>query len=290
MNTNNIIVNSKNRASLSSSSVNVELNTPLICGENEYFTVNIVSFHMIKSFYAIQTNLNSVFYIVLSNEVETNEYIRNIPSGNYNVSTLLKTLKELCFGLIEIEYNKTLNKFEFSRVENENTDGYDLFIRCVNCGTVLGFENNIDTLIPIDKIVSDTFVNISGYSSLLIKLNELSLINSYMNLNNDRYEINKLIGIIDIASVMPMDSIILNNDCTKYKINDKIISQFSIDITNEYNSSFPQMSDYILNLSFEKHSLPMDFNIMFNTYMTRFNDLMFYISYLFQYLGISKDE
>lgn len=285
---NNIIICSKNRSkkNLTSSTVDVILDTPLKCGENEYFTVKINSFNMIKSFYSIQTGLNSVFIIILKNNFETNEYLRSITSGNYNVALLLQELKKQAFGLVNVEYNRILNKFKFSRDENNNTAGYDLYIKCVNCGSVLGFENDKEILITTDYILSDTFVNISGYSSLLIKLENLSITNSYVNLIDTKYSINKMIGIVDISAIAPMDSIIYSNN-NQYKISDRIISNFSINIVNEDNVEFPQISDYILNLSFERHTYPVDINVLFNTFMLRFNDLMFYISYLLQYLGIA---
>lgn len=299
MNKNNIIVCSKNRSDKDTtpSVVNVSLNTPLKCGDNEYFTVSVSSFNMIKSFYNIQTGLNSVFYIILknqSNPTEIDEFIRSIPNGNYNVNTLLKVLKDITFGLLNVDYDKILNKFRFTRdLTNQNTVGYDLYLRCTNCGSVLGFIDGEEKLITEEGLVSDTFANISGYSSLLIKLDGLSLNNSYINLNDNNYDISKLLAIVDIASISPMDSIIYNgnnDDCSKYKISDKIIKQFSINIVNENNEMFPQMSDYILNLVFEKHTNNMDINTMFNLFMKRFDDLIYYITYLFQYLGVGGTD
>ena len=69
-------------------------------------------------------------------------------------------------------------------------------------------------------------------------------------------------------------------------INEKIIRNFNIEIVNENNHLIPNMSDYVLNLVFEKHSYPTDVNVLFNTFMMRFNDLIYYITYLYQYLCI----
>ena len=299
MNKNNVIVCSKNRRveNVSPSSVDIELSTPLKCADNEYFTVNIQSFNMIKSFYSIQNGLNNKFFIVMKGEngnyVE--EFIRYIPEGNYNVGSLLIKLKELCFGLVNIEYDRVLNKFKYTKLETSddyNIEGYDMYIRCENCGIILGFHDGVEKLINTETI-SDYFVNVSGYTSLILKLGGLSMSSSYINMVSSKYDISRMIGIVDIASVMPMDSIIYNSDLGdggKYKITDKIISRFSIDIVNENNVIFPQMSDYILNLVFEKHTHPIDYNLMFNSFMERFNDLMYYISYLFQYFNIGNME
>lgn len=298
MNKNNVIVCSKNRKkeNETASSVDVELNTPLKCGDNEYFTVGIQSFNMIKSFYALQNSLNDQFYIIMKGEggAYNEQFLRQIPQGNYSISSLLIELKKLCFGLVNVDYDKTLNKFKYTRLETSteyNIEGYDMYIKCINCGSVLGFKDGVEYLITTNTY-SETFVNVSGYTSLIIKIGGLSMTSSYINMVSSKYDISRMIGLIDVASVMPMDSIIYNSDSNncKYRISDKVITRFSIDIVNENNVIFPQMSDYIMNLVFEKHSHPTDINILFNTFMTRFNDLMFYISYLFQYFNISSPD
>ena len=293
MNKNNVIICSKNRRkeNTSTSSLDVELSTPLKCGENEFFTVNIQSFNMIKSFYAIQNGLNNKFFVVMKGEdgAYVEEFVRYIPQGNYTVASLLIKLQELCFNLVNVEYDRILNKFKYTKSTSPdyNIAGYDMYIRCENCGLILGFDDGVEKLINT-MTLSDNFVNVSGFTSLIIKLGGLSMSSSYINMVSSKYDISRMIGIVDIASIMPMDSIVYNSDVGQYKITDKIITRFSIDIVNENNVIFPQMSDYILNLVFEKHSLPTDFNVMFNTLMTRINDLIFYISYLFQYFNISS--
>ena len=296
MNKSNVIVCSKNRkkTDLSSSSVNVDLSIPLKCGDNEFFTVSISSFNTIKSFYSIQNGLNNKFNIVVKGEngAYNEDFVRYIPEGNYNVKTLLIKMKELCFGLVNVEYDKVLNKFKFMRVENSieyDINDYDFYIRSENCGVILGFDDGVEKLITIEPVFSDRFVNISGYFSLILKLDGLSMTNSYINMIGDDYSISRMIGIIDVASIMAMDSIIYNGDSGErgqYMINEKIIRNFNIEIVNENNHLIPNMSDYVLNLVFEKHSYPTDVNVLFNTFMTRFNDLIYYITYLYQYLGI----
>jgi hypothetical protein len=296
MNKSNVIICSKNRkiTDVSSSSVNVNLNIPLKCSEKEFFTVSVSSFNTIKSFYSIQNGLNNKFFIVIKGEngAYNEDFVRYIPEGNYNVKTLLVKMKELCFGLVNVEYDKVLNKLKFMRVENSieyDINNYDFYIRCENCGVILGFDDGVEKLITVEPVFSDKFVNISGYFSLILKLGGLSMTNSYINMTYDDYGVSRMIGIIDVASVMAMDSIIFNGDSGErgqYLINEKIISNFSIDIVNENNILIPNMSDYVLNLVFEKHTYPTDVNVLFNTLMARFDDLIYYISYLFQYFNI----
>lgn len=294
---NNVIVCSKNRhqKNTTASFVDVKLNTPLQCGENEFFTVDLCSLNMIKSFYAIQTNLNNKFSIILEKTGgEADEIVLYIPDGNYDVRTLLKTLQDLCFGLITVQYDRRLNKFIYARQDlisdgAENIIDYDIYIKPIDCGAILGLDNNSRKLIDAEPTFSDYFVNISGYSSLIVKLDGVSITNSYINFTSQKYDISKMLAIIDLSQVSPMDSITYtknDNDCNKYKISEKLISQFSLEIVNEDNLQFPQMSDYIINLVFQKHKNDLDTTTMFYAFMDRFNDLIYYITYLFQYLGI----
>lgn len=298
----NVVILSKNRANEgqgpnggeTASHVDVSLSNALTCADNEYFTINVSSFHMIKSFYAIQNNLNNKFFIILEKQDGTqfDEFVRYIPEGNYDVRTMLKTLQELCFGMMTVEYDRKLNKFSYTRLELESDGGeeniadFDMYIKPIDSGLVLGIDNNTKKFIDYTPTLSDYFVNISGFASLLINLNGLSIANNYIN-HTDEFAISKMIGIIDIASVSAMDSIIYTDACNtyKYKINDKIIKEFAITITNEDGKAFPQMSDYIANVLFEKHVNPVNYESLFSILMERVNDLIFFITYFLQLVG-----
>lgn len=82
--------------------------------DNEYFTMNPNSFNMMKSFYAIQNNLNNKFFVILEKQgdaTQFDEFAKYIPQGNYDVRTLLKILQDICFGLINVGYDRKLDKF-----------------------------------------------------------------------------------------------------------------------------------------------------------------------------------
>jgi len=280
MNKHEIIVFSKNRSqNESSSQFSVNLNNNIICGPDEYFTISLSSFFMIKSFYSIQSGLNNVFYIVMRKPNDTTEYFRGIPDGNYDTRELLKKLIELCFGLMDVSYDPIKNKFIFKRVENEVTEGYDVFIRPLNCGVILGLNDGIEKLVTEGGIYSDRFVNLSGDSSMLIKLGDVSFEKSYINMVSENFEVNNILGIIDIASVAPMDSI--TSDCkdVEYKISDKNIKKLSISIVNENNVVFPYMSDSIMKLTIKKYKAKSnEIEALMNQILTRINDMVYYVA------------
>jgi hypothetical protein len=296
MNKNNIIICSKNRESneLSASKISVILNNELSCSDNEYFTVNILSLNMIKSFYAIQHTLNNVFYIILKKAGEDDSsYFRSISPGNYNVDSILSHLKIVCFELIGIEYDSIVNKFIFKQENNESTNGYDVYIKPINSGAILGLIDNVEFKINFEGIESETFVNISGYTSLLLKISGISIDNSYINLTTSNYSVSQIIGLFDVAGIIPMDSVTIlnnNNNDNQYIINNKKINSFTLEIVNENNVPFPQMSDYILHLCFEKHVRKNEISLLLNTILTKLNDLLFYIVYFFQKSGIIPEN
>ena len=292
MNQYNIISFSKNRQNedtTTPSNVKVLLNNPIDCNDNEYLTIKLQSFNAMKSFYAIQNNLNNIFYIVVRNDIEDNEYIRQIPVGNYNVKTLLIALREASLGLYNIEYISLLNKFVFKKDNtNANVAGYDIFLRCQNCGVVLGFKDGVEYLITDDGTYSETFANVSGYTTLFIKLDGVGIDKSYINMNNVSYNVNKIIDWVDVSNIQPMDNVLIdnkNNDKT-IVITDKKVSSFIVSIVNEKGVEFPQMSDYVVHFIIEKHKIKNEVLNAIEFIIKRINDLIYYITYMYQYLGI----
>ena len=254
---------------------------------------------MIKSFYAVQNGLNSEFNILLKNKTtgEFDEpYIRSISQGNYTVRSLIKELKSKTFDLLDVSYDDRLNKFLFKRLDvvsdgSIDINEYDVFIEPINSAVFLGIPNNEKLLITTEGVHSPNFINVNGYTTMMVKLGGgISIENSLSNVTNSHFEINKTLAIIDMQQVRPMDSIIYshqNND-DSFKIYDKKINNFTIEIVNENNQTFPQMSDYILNLCFEKRTEKNEMLDVIKKMLVRLNDLIFYILFAFDKMNIAE--
>lgn len=293
----NIIISSKHYEN--PSKVSITLDNDLLCNDNEYWTVKVCSFNMIKSFYAVQNNLNNEFNILLKNKTtgEFDEpYIRSIQQGNYTVRSLIKELKSKTFDLLDVSYDDRLNKFLFKRLDvvsdgSIDINEYDVFIEPINSAVFLGIPNNEKLLITTEGVHSPNFINVNGYTTMMVKLGGgISIENSLSNVTNSHFEINKTLAIIDMQQVRPMDSIIYshqNND-DSFKIYDKKINNFTIEIVNENNQTFPQMSDYILNLCFEKRTEKNEMLDVINKMLVRLNDLIFYILFAFDKMNIAE--
>lgn len=298
MDKHHIIVSSKHNEN--PSKIRVSLDNDLVCKDNEYWSVKIESFNMIKSFYAVQDNLNNGLNIWLKNKttgVFDEPYFRAIAQGNYTVRTLITELKEKLFGLVDISYDSRLNKILFKRLEvipddtsYDDPNDYDVYIEAINSSVFLGIPNNEKVLITNEGVYSTTYINVNGYTTMMLKITDgISIDNSLTNITNPNYEISKVLAIIDLQQVRPMDSIILSNhNDTNYKITNKKINNFTIEIVNENNVSFPQMSDYVLNLCFEKKSHQNELLQVIKYISSRLNDLIFYILFAFDKMNIAE--
>ena len=294
----NIIISSKNENN--PSKVNVTLDNDLLCNNNEYWTVSVCSFNMIKSFYAVQNNLNNEFNILLKNKttgIFDEPYFRSISQGNYTVRSLIKELKSKTFDLLDVSYDDKLNKFLFKRLDvvfdgDIDINDYDVYIEAVNSSVFLGIPNNERLLITEEGVHSPNFINVSGYTTMMMKLSGgISIENSLSNITNSHFEVNKTLAIIDLQQIRPMDSIIYshqNSENLVYKIYDKKINNFMIEIVDENNETFPQMSDYILNLCFEKRTKKNEMLDVVKSILTRLNDLIFYILFAFDKMNIAE--
>jgi hypothetical protein len=94
-----------------------------------------------------------------------------------------------------------------------------------------------------------------GYTSMIIKMEgDVSIENTISNIDDNDFKYDKILGILNINDVSPMDSIKYedSNGCMfRHKITNKKIPSFNIKIVNENGIEFPQMADWILMLKFE---------------------------------------
>lgn len=279
----NLIVSSKNKlANDTNSSVTVKLKEDITINNDEELTICLQQFNMIKSFYACQSGLNDYFQVFFKtgNTIITT-YDRYLTQGNYTVKSLLDEIKAQTVGLFDISYDARLNKFLY-----KNNTFYDVYVKPINSGIFFGFENNVEYKILSSGIYSSTFINISGFTHLIIKLNgDINIENTVSNIYKNDYQYDRILGIIGINDVAPMDSIVYEENSAgmfKHKIANDKISTFSIQIVNENGTVFPQMTDWICVLKFEKKKSRDAFENM-ESILT---DINYYLASLYSYFQI----
>lgn len=254
-----VVVSSKNRLITdNSSSITVALNDDIYVNKDDELYLCLNSFHMIKSFYACQSGLNDHFQVIfkLPNEpVAVELFDRYLPQGNYDCKALMKEIKTLTNNaLFDISYDVKLNKFVYKNLFQPT---FEIYIKPITAGVFLGFENGKEYLISAQGTHSSTFINLSGYNNMIIKLKgDVNVENTISNIYDREYKYDKILAILNIGDVAPMDSIIYQNDgaCMfRHKINNSKVHSFQIEIVNEDGKTFPQMSDFILSLKFERY-------------------------------------
>lgn len=284
----NVVVSSKNKlVNDTNSSVSVKLKEDIYISNDEELTICLENFNMIKSFYCCQNGLNNYFQVILklsgqSTAIET--YDRYLSQGNYNVNTLMTEIKSITNNaLFDITYDSKLNKYFY---KNLFQPAFDVYIKPITAGIFLGFENNVEYKILPSGTYSSKFINVSGYTHLIIKLSgDINIENTVSNIYTNDYQFDKILGILCINDVAPMDSITYEENSSgmfKHKIANEKISSFSIQIVNENGIVFPQMTDWLCVLKFEKTKNKNSFENMESI----LNDIKYYLASLYSYLEI----
>lgn len=288
MDTFNIVISSKNKYDGdTNTSLTVKLKDDIYIGNNEELYLCMQTFNMVKSFYACQNGLNDHFQVLfkLPNEpavIET--FDRYLSQGNYNINTLMQEIKDLTNNaLFSISYNSKLNKYLFKNVFQP---AFEVYIKPITAGVFFGFENGVENKILASGTYSSSYINVSGYETMIIKMGgDMNIENTVSNLQDKEFAFDKVLGVLNINDIAPMDSIIYQdagNCMFRHKVNNSKISSFTIQILDEKGDKFPQMSDWILTLKVEKIMKNNDFMMTERL----LQDINYYLSSIYLYLNI----
>lgn len=292
----NVVISSKNKSSGETNSlVSVKLKEDIIIKNDEELYLCMQSFHMIKSFYSCQHNLNNhfqVIYRIAGEPIAIETFDIYIAEGNYDVNSLKKQIQmQTNNALFDISYVPRLNKYLYKKLVQENPNNpnamvFDVFIKPISSGIFLGFEDGIEYEITSEGTYSSKFINLSGYTNMILKIEgDVNINNTVSNIYENDFNYDKILGIFNLSDVAPMDSIIYedNGSCMfKHKINNQKVSEFSIRIVNENGVSFPNMADWILVLKFEKTKAKNQ-NEQIEEAL---NDINYYLGNIYSYLNI----
>lgn len=286
----NVIISSKNKQkSDTNSSMVVKLIDNIFTNNNnEDFYVSLSSFNMIKSFYACQNGLNNHFQVLFripGEAVVIEKFDTYITQGNYDVMSLMREIKTLTNNaLFDITYDVKLNKFVY---KNLFQPAIEVYIKPITAGIFMGFENGQEYKIETDGTYSSKFINISGYSQMLIKLDgDINIDNTISNVQSSTFVYDRVLAIIPLQDIAPMDSIMYRSDGSnifRHKIGGTVLPSFQVKIVNEDGNEFPQMSDWIMALKFEQ--MRRD-NRQLTTLNNLLDEIRFYIMKMFAYFQI----
>lgn len=284
----NVLISSKNKKYLDTNTeFNVKIDDTFFqnIGDNDEMYVCMNQFHTIKSFYAVQDGLNDHFQVIVRMEGDTfDTFDYFIQEGNYNVNTFVTEIKRLTnTGFFDMIYDARLNKYLF---KNSYQTGFDLFLKPINSGILFGLQNNAELFIDVlEGSYSTKFINLSGYTSMVIKIEgDLNIDNSISNVEEANFRYDKILAVLNVNDKSPMDSITFENDgCLfKHKIVGSKVNAFKIKIVNEDGTQFTNMADWIMSLRFEKIKKVNQFSLM-ERLLARLN---FFIGAMFLHFDI----
>lgn len=283
----NLYIHSKNRSDKETAyDFNLYLQNPIICKDNEYIRVDVMSFYMINTMYNISSLLgNNSFEIQILqlNDIPFTSKLITIPDGNYSVLSFRDTVKLLfanqgidLVNKIDIIYNYYNNTYTLIRLDAL----YKYKIRNIKCQKALPITNLTEITYTG---VSTSYINMVEYQQIIIKsdliyqdLNQDNII----FLQDDKFNISQILFWINKQDVEPFKCISYKNDdggdSFSYNIVNKYINKINFKITNENNNTINDCPEWFLHLKFniqKRHNI--DYERVSNIFISLLNDIKY---------------
>ena len=227
--------------------------------------IALTSFEMPFSMYNINSGVNDSITFTTS----SGSYVVNIDSGNFSATELATKITSLLSDtsttglgfVITCSYDSGTNRFIF-------TGSANIQITATTMEKELGFRNNIPSS-STTKLISPNIVNVSGSSSVYVRVNNLGVRNL-----DSRGKKDGTIAKVNITCNPNEFIFFTQQESIYYSIRDKSITYLDLELTDELGN------DFILNggefsmtitLHFKKN---MD-NEIDNKYLLRKNLIKF---------------
>ena len=227
----------------------------LVCDNNEYIEINVLSFDMINSMYNINSNNNQ--FIIRRGTTDTTY---TIPVGNYSVKTFLTQLQTLTNDPhITISYNTAQNTYTLHK---NGTSQLHYLIP----SKISGLINLLPTTIyEITTTGFNTgFINLVNYSKIILRTEGIN----YYYSNIENYGLRNTATLSNIifwktkSDVEPFSLLKYNNEdggnSFSYKIENKEINNISFLLKNENNEFITDAPDYMVALQFNFYRVEDD--------------------------------
>jgi hypothetical protein len=244
----NVFISSKNRqANENVYHFTINFQTANIyCNENQYLSVNVISFDMMNSMYNINSNTQNNTFKLTVNSTDT---IYTIPYGNYNVYTFRDTINSLLNGLVKLTYNPAQNSYTFTKTA---IDANHYYIDPLNAYKFFGFSGKTE----ITSGYNGSYVNMVNYNKIILRVSNLNF--DYFSFENIRdpdeifVENSDILFMISKQDIEPFKMIsYTNNDASTsfhYNLFDKNLDFIELTLMNENNEVLLDANEYLLTL------------------------------------------
>ena len=221
----------------------------LLCRQNEYMELNILSFDMANTMYNINGNNNSFEIITNGTAVSL-----NIPAGNYNIKTFGNKIQSLINNPnITIVYNEAQNTYTFTKL---STDTNVYKIKPITIGKLIGLNDNQEYTLNFDT----GLIDLIDYNKVVIHTNNLSFYYSNVaNKQNNQSIFNNVIFWKSKADIEPYALMRYNNEdggnSFVYRIQDKQIPSINFQLKNERDEFITDAPDYLMVVQYNFYEI-----------------------------------
>ena len=238
----NLYINSKNR-NVDEKINSLKINLPsgyITCKNDEYFVLNVNSFHTVATWYNCNESNNGgrlISKLIDGSVYQTLNF--ELPVGNPNVLQIDKSISFSLLGFIKISYDSVSNKFIFYRDEDLSVLHHKIYLKPITCGQFLGFDNNVEVDITPFGVMSDNKINVISLKAINIKVSgDIDLVNGTLdNFSSSSFTHNTIIFnyVIDTKfyNCLGYNNIDTSNNYVLSNNNLGQINSFTLDILDQ---------------------------------------------------------
>lgn len=257
----NLYISSKNR-NVDEKINSLKINLPsgyITCKNDEYFVLNVNSFHTVATWYNCNESNNRgrlISKLIDGSVYQTLNF--ELPVGNPNVLQIDKSISFSLLGFIKISYDSVSNKFIFYRDEDLSVLHHKIYLKPITCGQFLGFDNNVEVEITPFGVMSDNKINVISLKAINIKVSgDIDLVNGTLdNFSSSSFTHNNIIFnyVIDTKfyNCLGYNNIDTSNNYVLSNNNLGQINSFTLDILDQDLKPIEDMENYLLHLQFIK--------------------------------------
>ena len=255
----------------------------LKCKTDEHFSLNVSAFYMYNTFFNCNSNYNH-FQLIFTNSLGYDymlgDYYFNV--GNPNINDLMIDFNTQLNYYCSVSYNRITNRYTYTRVYNQNSNYFNMYLIPINAAAFLGFVNHTRNLISFSGTTSTNAINVNPIKAINITIGgditfeDNNIDNCYSVWQNSDIILQKAVdvptnGLIKYENVDGGDSFqyfLYNTDRIKY---------FQLNVYDQDMNVISDLPDFLLQVQFNIRQTPKTNDIL--------THILEYIKDIFNILG-----